>query len=504
MPLTSTASSRIDQLLFGYRDGHELLAGSIPIEARLQARLLPHTDARFDDKSGHYLVGVPVADLERYLLVRIWPAPEISRPGAVWAHALLIEPQLLREADPRSFAALFRRPEDTEDFSNYGKPLAWSSERLAERSHDPQPSLALALSQAIYDPEQKPAVVIWRLASEAEDGLFAAWHRLPADERLGFSFRTRGKARSGAGPYFLQVASALGGRSESSSAVTLIDARRPSADPDSVWVPLIAEATLDPDTPFGEFLTTYGQKRSDFAALADLWPKIETERPGEVQIALSSAAPKAGAMKDLKQELFGTARDSHELWQVTEPERLRCLLEAEDSAFSLSALRVPGRVSALWGSPERGAALELLDVRRRLPPRSAGLMLESALPQISEDELLSRLDDHELVVAAGQRRSDLLRASSFWGRLVARDATSILEAIPDALEDPMLLDAILEAEAYEPLTGVLRDERRALQLATALSKRDPEDLRTWQRVFDGHEFELATALENAPACPRPA
>ena len=81
----------VDQLLFGYRDGHELIAGSRELTAAALREVMPHADASLEPTEEHQLVGVWVASIERYLLGRIWSAPERSRPGAVWAQQVELE-----------------------------------------------------------------------------------------------------------------------------------------------------------------------------------------------------------------------------------------------------------------------------------------------------------------------------------------------------------------------------------------------------------------------------
>ena len=73
----------VDQLLFGYRDGHELIAGSRPLSTVQQRDLLPHVDASFEAADERQLVGAAISSLDGYLLARIWPAPERPRRGAV-------------------------------------------------------------------------------------------------------------------------------------------------------------------------------------------------------------------------------------------------------------------------------------------------------------------------------------------------------------------------------------------------------------------------------------
>ena len=137
----------IDQLLFGYRDGHELLASSFKIDARLEAELLPHADARFEDRSEHYLVGLPVSSLERFMLTRIWPAPELPRPGAVCAYSLLIEETALTSLDPLRLLDLFRRPSEPNELGRYTSTLA--CEASGPRPASNVPGLRLARGRVL-------------------------------------------------------------------------------------------------------------------------------------------------------------------------------------------------------------------------------------------------------------------------------------------------------------------------------------------------------------------
>lgn len=107
---------RVNQTLHGYSDGHRLIEGSVK---------LPSPDARamlvLSDASGSgsrmpgegYLTGYPLPESGRYVLARTWAAPEMSRPGCVWTHSLLIDfADLARLASAAEILAAFRRPAD--------------------------------------------------------------------------------------------------------------------------------------------------------------------------------------------------------------------------------------------------------------------------------------------------------------------------------------------------------------------------------------------------------
>jgi hypothetical protein len=213
----------VDQLLFGYRDGHELIAGSRPLAAVQQRELLPHIDASFEAADERQLVGAAIPSLDGYLLARIWPAPERPRRGAVWAHALLLSAEQLRFRRLDGLLTLLRRPVD-EHLDGYGHRLPWPRE--VELSAVAPPPLAEALARAAHAGDPRPRVVLWHAARDAEPALLALLDAFPGAARSAFSFRTRERARLGATAYRLQVASVLSGQAGGASAV-VIDARQP-------------------------------------------------------------------------------------------------------------------------------------------------------------------------------------------------------------------------------------------------------------------------------------
>lgn len=87
---------RIDQLLYGYRNGHRLLAGSIKLSESLTWDLAYATDRPIVSEK-ELEAGVTFGytlDDKYYALCRTWAAKEINRPGAVWTHVLLLPKQV--------------------------------------------------------------------------------------------------------------------------------------------------------------------------------------------------------------------------------------------------------------------------------------------------------------------------------------------------------------------------------------------------------------------------
>ena len=84
---------RIDQALFGYREGHRLLQASrkfVPTTERSLQTLTDMSGPRMVDGFEEYISGYPVPGEEAYAVVKTWYAAEMERPGCVWSHALIV------------------------------------------------------------------------------------------------------------------------------------------------------------------------------------------------------------------------------------------------------------------------------------------------------------------------------------------------------------------------------------------------------------------------------
>lgn len=129
----------VHQFLFGYQNGHRLIAGSTQLEESLLWTLLRETDrpsTSSKDLEGGIIFGIPL-DEELYALCRTWNAREIERPGAVWTHVILLPSNTvspLRYIDcfcnPGSLSKHeFSAPLDVREFE-----YDWSNARLDKES----------------------------------------------------------------------------------------------------------------------------------------------------------------------------------------------------------------------------------------------------------------------------------------------------------------------------------------------------------------------------------
>ena len=85
---------RFDQVVHGYRDGHRQLVGSLMLEVEaadamaLASDMLASRGLRADED---YITAYPLKGENKYVFARTWPAPEMSRPGCVWTHSLVLD-----------------------------------------------------------------------------------------------------------------------------------------------------------------------------------------------------------------------------------------------------------------------------------------------------------------------------------------------------------------------------------------------------------------------------
>ena len=83
----------IQQALFGYQEGHHLLASSIRLdraETQLMERLSDGPGQEMPTEFDGYLTGYSLPSSPYYVIGKTWGANELERPGCVWTHVLLI------------------------------------------------------------------------------------------------------------------------------------------------------------------------------------------------------------------------------------------------------------------------------------------------------------------------------------------------------------------------------------------------------------------------------
>ena len=181
----------IQQALLGYERGHRLLASSSIVDSTSKHSLLQFSDRSIavgQIPENGYVTGYPLPELGVYVLARTWAAPEISRPGCIWTHSLLISfTELAQIDDPRRLLQLFCRPTGPEERERYTMPLVLNL--MQERSWlSIDIDLARALLIRLYTEPNAGVFMSPRNQETADVTLLAIWGQQWPRLRRNFRF----------------------------------------------------------------------------------------------------------------------------------------------------------------------------------------------------------------------------------------------------------------------------------------------------------------------------
>jgi hypothetical protein len=336
------------QLLFGYDDGHRLLAGSRELAADTLVALLGATDAAMSADSAPLVTGLALPASDEYVFCVTWSAPEVPRKGAVWGHALIFDAAALADAGhSEALLALPRRPSAQQlDLSYYRAPLQLDSPargdvqaHLAPHQHDRE--LLEQIVGAAYRADSDGILVHQDLGAAAR-ALLALWRGQWPALRSVFSFRTRETVRRGPSEFDLTVAAKVRGPEEAPPA--------PSSAAPSAWIEALTDDLLaDGATPLRDFLWAFGPAEPPdhhgLRLLAKLWVRVAAGDELRVRTYIERHWPQPSDGAALKQSLFGGAENRW--WRLDERTRVRTLLHGANSAWDLDELELRHRARAL-------------------------------------------------------------------------------------------------------------------------------------------------------------
>lgn len=183
---------KVQQTLHGYSEGHRLIEGSAKL-AQVDAR----TMLLLSDASGSgartplngYLTGYPLQEAGKYVLARTWAAPEMSRPGCVWTHSLLIDfADLARLASVDDLLRCFVRPSNLV-VSAYGSPIEIAVSQLPAIVASPDLVRAGQWMAALYG-KPRSRVTGERKGAEDDALVTAIWVQQWPRLRRAFRFCT--------------------------------------------------------------------------------------------------------------------------------------------------------------------------------------------------------------------------------------------------------------------------------------------------------------------------
>jgi hypothetical protein len=191
---------KINQFLYGYDDGHRLILSSEtlpPESARLLLMLSDLARGVTFQKSDSYWTGFPLPEIKAYALLKTWDAPEMSRPGCVWSHALIISfTDLARIKDLSVLKSLFRKPDiKSKTMLGYEEVLNLPPDLFMQEILDNDSTHSeeiLKLLHIIYDDDGQFLLENNLWGDIHESVWFSVWSQQWPKIRREFVFRTSG------------------------------------------------------------------------------------------------------------------------------------------------------------------------------------------------------------------------------------------------------------------------------------------------------------------------
>jgi len=417
----------VDQLLFGYSGGHQLLGGSRPLDPRDLRLLLGATDMSMEGSTERFLTGLALSTEDSYALCATWAAPEASRPGAVWARVLIISADLLGVLeDPLGLAMFLSRPEST-DVRPYSSGVHLNPGQPATEM--PPEDLLDRVVAAAYGAGSRSVIVEPDLQA-AEGAIGAIWRAQWPELRFAFTFRTRPTARADKAAADVVIAKRVRGTTRPSSKATR-----------SPWVKLIAQAVTVPEqSTFASFVSEFGPLEQptirSVRVLADVFRRLEEGSVDTVRGTLESSYPSPHAGVALKVALFGLGSDRP--WSGSEAERTKSLLASEVDAWDVEALNLSTRIQALISTQGMDAVSETLSGTSPGVNRA----VVDALTERGRSSDISNIGARhpEIAIRVATERPDLLNNRDAWDGLPSTTATALLKV--GAFEERSVVAAI--------------------------------------------------------------
>ncbi len=444
----------IHQTLHGYRDGHRLLVSSIELDRDIHREMLILSD--MSGSSMHkgfeqYYTGYPLSGIGLYAFSRTWYAPEMSRPGCVWTHTLLIPiSKLAVNNNVTALSHRFRRPDNVDiDIQAYSLPLTiedLSRESNSLENLNAYPNAVDPLFVALYGSEtQRPVAISTDEPLEYEDTILQIWAKQWPALRCKFAFCSGAiSPRSVYGcPFDLQVIPNTQIRQHSRAIKNLhvVDREMPTAQRTD-WVALLMDAfpTESSTHSLIEFLNCFaGPSRDSVSALVLLFTDIPRAQPHSIGaedflLRFNSHFPDAGNRKSkIVKQILGQAftGDRKRILGISEVDMLIALsAHAGEYGFDESILNVSQRVQSLWDD-DRSSALYLLQsvVEKGNSPFGKAILTSftACMNESDLSELAKKKTRTVYVLVSLDPR--LASYTSIWHELDQASSLSLLDAI---------------------------------------------------------------------------
>jgi hypothetical protein len=464
------------QLLHGYSEGHRLLESSFRPQDDLTRLML-----RMSDLSGHsmvtgfedYITGYPLSSLNAYALAKTWYAPEMSRPGCVWTHTIVIPAQMLATIQSlRTLATLFKRPREKSYRGQYSENLALEDIHIEDTAN---PIRTIELPQLLwsyYGKGGKPLILSAKDSDEFESTIFALWSQQWPSLRMAFTFCTGSlSTRTFAGrPFDIQCVPTTLTRevlleTTSGFAVEPILLTSPQDDYPE-WMPsIMADTSSQEGTRVRRFLWEASDEttsRSDFIPLANVFHALSNAPALTTIVTLvADMFPQPTDGRTLKQLLLGKQASCEWLFNHEEQDILLALATTSNfQSFDAEALSIRERGADLW-IRKSDAATWLVGELFRASLNPLGEEILAALISAMEPETAGRVTSQQLQFlpalfrakpalagspqlwfAGADRKRELFEAVASHKNLDSEIVTNIINALLESGSDVFIQRAL--------------------------------------------------------------
>jgi hypothetical protein len=494
---------KVDQTLHGYSEGHRLIEGSFklpPSDARTMLVLSDASGSGFRIPANGYITGYPLTESGKYVLARTWAAPEMSRPGCVWTHSLLIDfADLARLGTVDDLLERFQRPS-----SGGGGAFAIQLQVEISRASTPVAPIGVRRAgqwaSALYG-RPKGRIIAGRERPEDEELVVAIWMQQWPRLRRAFRFCTfSAEDRSSSADAFdLQLMDMS--RTSRSKVPDRVIA---SAIDQSDWIETLLDDLVTPTgSGLRQFLRDVGSDvtngRGAMVPLVHLYtalePNARSSRLAEAVSELERLGPSQGRL--------GRAAAARMVFSRTE------LADRKLFDFALQQVRadrdllgvkplVVGRALLRWKPDLLADELPEDD-----PLHKA---VDAALPEANVNELIELIDAlPDAAVAVLPARPDIFEHASFW-QIAALDAPSLIGAL-DLGQDraARIVGALMEAGRDE-CSAVIVDRFGIDPVVAALSSLDAVGIRSrsaWIQTVSRRVDDLADGMSRGVIWHRP-
>ncbi len=461
---------RIDQAIFGYDAGHNLLAASIDLPPTWKQILSVATDLSGQPPIEGFestYTGLALPGGTHYALFCTWLAPEMERPGCVWTHVLLIQlADLAVIKNLFELTNLFRRYTLIHGPGSYKNPIdywnATSSPLSQVNSVYPgiDPSRARLLIESLYDSFNGSIVIGADCHEDYLTLIFAIWSQQWPRLRRAFQFSTGSFGNRGkAGILFdLQIIPRSVLRAVRGDSVKIIDRADESKLQSGVeWLENSIGDLTEPNglrTFLFQFGADIDEPRKSFVKLARIYAR--RFEPCSIQMTfIANVFPNPDDAVRLK-ETIAADHPPQETFSV-----IRFLANCPEAiAFSRARPDLTKHAKVLW-EQHRQEAIQLISDLLSSPMRTSADSFVTAIASIISPEDLEDISRQSLRVALilSMLNEELAASASMW-RLSDSVQSTIIESLDGRVNSQIQWEAIaravLEAEAIIPIHVIVQ------------------------------------------------